>query len=399
MNPNNESFKKDFENVFSYYFQNKKYPTINRQFFETVSKNLDEKFLYSTPWTVSWQINSDCNLRCKHCFFEGDERLYNTDGDLNEQELFNIAKDIHEKFNTVAVSITGGEPLRNKCIFELLKQLKDCGIIVSLQSNGTMLTEDKAERIASILNKETDFVQISLDGSCVEIYDEIRGNGNFEKAINAIKHLKALGINVNANCTPTIYNSSDIFNLYNLCDNLGVSKFSISAFVPYFEEQIGMVPDFEQVIKESSKIISNLKNTFFEFNYKFYDFVQNDNLKGFADSYIKENKPEKQICEDLICHRHNTLYINAKGKVYLCFGCESADSPLGDCKKDSLEQIWKNRHNNAFFIQRLAKNMSCKVCKYFAYCKGGCMASAFQKYKDINAPDGLCKFAKLIRKN
>jgi len=394
-----EAFKKDFENVLSYHFQNKKFKTVNRSFFEAVAENLDENYKFSTPWTVSWQINSNCNLRCKHCFFEGDDSLYNTDGDLCAEELSKIAQNLHEKFNTIAVSLTGGETLLCKSIFDLLKQLKNSGIIVSLQTNGTLLTREKAQKLASILNKETDFVQISLDGSCAEIYDAVRGKGNYEKAINAIKYLTEQGIRVNVNCTPTSYNDFDLFELYKLCDECNVSKFSISAFVPCFEEQTKMLPDFETIICEASKIINSAKSTFFEFNYRFYDFVQNSRLRALADDYIKEKKPPAGVVWDLICHKHNTLFINSKGKVYLCFGCEACSEPIGDCKKDSLEEIWNNRFKNIFFNKRLAKEMKCKACKYFLYCKGGCMASAYKKYKDINAPDGLCRYAKEIFQN
>ncbi len=387
-----ETFIKDFENVLDYHFQNKKYPTVNRQFFEAVAQNCEENYKFSTPWTISWQINSNCNLRCKHCFFEGDDSLYNTEGDLNGDELLKIAEELHEKFNAVAVSLTGGETLLCKNVFELLEKLKNCGIIVSLQSNGTLLTPEKAQKLSKILNKETDFVQISLDGSCAEIYDKIRGKGNFEKAITAIKSLTASGLKVNVNCTPTAFNAADIFNLYKLCCRLGVSKFSISAFVPCFEEQNSMIPDFETVISESSKIIQKLRGTFFEFNYRFYDFVQNSRLRALVDGYLEKKNPLKNLCADLICHKNNTIFINSKGKVYLCFGCEACNEPLGDCRTDSLEEIWKKRSENIFFKERLAKNMKCKTCKYFAYCKGGCMASAYRKYKDIHAPDGLCRY-------
>ena len=385
-------FKADFESVLDYHFQNKKYPTVNRQFFEAVAANCDENYKFSTPWTVSWQINSNCNLRCKHCFFEGNDSLYSAQGDLNREELMQIAHDLHKKFNTIAVSLTGGETLLCNCIFELLEKLKNQGIIVSLQTNGTLLNAQKAEKLAKILNRETDFVQISLEGSNAKIHDKIRGNGSFEKATNAIKALTGLGVKVNVNCTPTAFNAADIFNLYNLCCDLGVSKFSISAFVPYFEAQKPLVPDFETIIAQSARIIQNLKGTFFEFNYRFYDFVQNKRLRTLVDGYINAKNPPKSLCADLICHKHNTLFINSKGKVYLCFGCEGISEPLGDCKKEPLEKIWEKRHENIFFKERPTKNQKCKACKYFPYCKGGCMASAYRKYNDINAPDGFCRY-------
>ena len=100
------------------------------------------------------------------------------------------------------------------------------------------------------------------------------------------------------------------------------------------------------------------------------------------------------ILSDISCHRHNTIYINAKGEFYLCFACENEKGCLGTFPKDSLEQIWENRKHNIFFKPREAKASECKKCKYFPFCTGGCMGSAFGTYGNVNAPDGLCVYAK-----
>ena len=70
---------------------------------------------------------------------------------------------------------------------------------------------------------------------------------------------------------------------------------------------------------------------------------------------------------------------------------------LGKYPDKPLEEIWKNRKNNIFFKKRFAQNVACVKCKYFNYCKSGCMGYAQKFYGDINAPDGYCEYAKLIK--
>ena len=56
-----------------------------------------------------------------------------------------------------------------KDIFELLKSLKRNIVAISLQTNGTLIDKNKAQLLSDILNVDTDFVQVSLDGSKPEI--------------------------------------------------------------------------------------------------------------------------------------------------------------------------------------------------------------------------------------
>ncbi len=115
----------EYDKVLDYYFENKKFPTPNRRFFEAVTGSIDQKdFLFSTPWTVSWQVVSQCNLRCRHCFFEGNKDLYKSDFDLDSNTLLQLANELNNKFSVVSLSITGGETMLRKDIFELLKTLK-----------------------------------------------------------------------------------------------------------------------------------------------------------------------------------------------------------------------------------------------------------------------------------
>ena len=387
----------EYDKVLDYYFENKKFPTPNRRFFEAVTGSIDQKdFLFSTPWTVSWQVVSQCNLRCRHCFFEGNKDLYKSDFDLDSDTLLQLANELNNKFSVVSLSITGGETMFRKDIFELLKTLKRNNVAISLQTNGTLIDKNKAQLLSDILNVDTDFVQVSLDGSKPEIYDKIRGEKTFDKALNGINLLIEKGIKVNVNATALSLNVSDLPDLYTLCNNLNVKKFSVSRFVPCYKEQEYLACEFSSVLPSISAIIdkSLISKTFFEMNYRFYDFVSDETLRAYADEYLKKTDKKRTLCNDISCHRHNTIYINAKGEFYLCFACENEKGCLGTFPKDSLEQIWENRKHNIFFKPREAKASECKKCKYFPFCTGGCMGSAFGTYGNVNAPDGLCVYAK-----
>lgn len=392
----NQDLESSYKVVLDYLFLGKKLPTANRKFIETVSScNENEDFLFSTPWSISWQIVSNCNLRCKHCFFAGDQNLYNKNSDLNTQEVLKLAEGLVKDYGIVAVSITGGEPLLRNDLMDVIKTFKKANVIVSLQTNGTLITEKMAKQLSEVLNLNSDYVQVSLDGT-EESYNLIRGEDTFTKALRGIKYLMESGIRVNINCTPIKTNLKDLPDLYKLCTDLKINKFSIGRFNPYYDEQNDLMPDFNDLIKAAADIIEQSKtsDTFFELNLKFFDFVQNEQLRKYADDYLLNNPKNSVVCTNLSCHNHNTAYINPSGKIYLCFAVEEENAELGDFRKTSLKEIWEKRKSNEFFAPRLSNKMVCKTCKYLSVCKGGCMGSAHKHYGNRNYPDGLCLYAK-----
>ena len=298
--------------------------------------------------------------------------------------------------NVVGISISGGEAITSPCLLKLIKKLKDNHVAVSVQTNATLINDETASELSSLLSPHTDFVQVSLDGSNEEIYEKIRGKNTFKRAINGLKSLQNKGISININTTALSYNKNDLADIYTLTDSLAAKKMSISRFVPCVEEHSHLDTDFASLVPALAKAIkiSEKSETLLELNFRFYDYVESQQLRNFADEYFAENKLQKTVGHNISCHKHNTLYINAKGKVYLCFACELKDGLLGSYPEEALSQIWENRKQNLFFEPKFSDKSYCKKCKYFKYCLGGCMGSAYKTYNSIYAPDGLCKYYK-----
>ena len=394
-----KNFEKSYNSVLQAILTSKKLKTANRIFFEKMLDCADENFLCCTPWTVSWKVVSACNLRCEHCYFDDESgKLYNSQNDLGNDEIIKLTNDLVTNLGIVNYSITGGEPLLREDIFEVIEIIKASRGIVSLQTNGTLITKAVAQKLSLLLNPNTDFIQISLDG-LEETHDSIRGKGNFKKAINGIKLMINSGINVNVNCTPMSKNKNELIDLYKFCIEIGVNKFSLSRFIPYNKNQKDLELNTYDLLEILAKILelSKSSSTYLELHYRFFDFVSNETLRQYADAYLKKHKAVNvDLCENVNCHKHNTLFIDAEGKFYLCFASKHNDPGLGDFRKNAVNEIWENRTQNVFFKNRIAANMPCKACRYFALCKGGCPASAHNRYNDINYPDGLCKYAKMF---
>lgn len=381
-------------------FYKKKPQTVIKDFLAIVSSNLESKGdLFSTPWTVSWQIDSNCNLRCKHCFFSESQHLFDNKNDLSSKKALELTDALINDLHIVTITLTGGEPLLRKDLFEILRRLKMKNICICLHTNGTLITLEIAKELGQILNPKVDLVQVSLDGASDEVHNQTRGQGIFKKASDGIKLLVECGLSVNINCTVLSTNLLEIPNLYNLCCELNVKKFSLNKFIPCNENQKNLVPDLNILFKAIAEIIDKSEkeesSVFFELSaIKLFDLVGHKELRDKIDTYILSNKINRDCGKNVLCHSHNAIFISPDGKVYLCFPSKEDGTELGDFKKESLLDIWRKRKNHIFFKERCSDKMLCKKCKYFSLCRGGCMASAYLKYNDVHSPDGMCEYAK-----
>jgi MoaA/NifB/PqqE/SkfB family radical SAM enzyme len=89
------------------------------------------------------------------------------------------------RLGTRGIGFTGGEPLLRKDIFTLLAGAKAKGMLTHLNTNGTLVDEERAR---AIVGCGTDSLNISLDGATEETHDAIRGvPGAFRRTLEAVR--------------------------------------------------------------------------------------------------------------------------------------------------------------------------------------------------------------------
>ena len=91
------------------------------------------------------------------------------------------------------VTLTGGEPFGRSDIWPLLDLLADHGVGVQIISNGGLVTDKIAERLAPY---DVRYVQITLNGPDAALHEEHVGEGHFDKTIRGIEALRERGVAV-----------------------------------------------------------------------------------------------------------------------------------------------------------------------------------------------------------
>jgi radical SAM protein with 4Fe4S-binding SPASM domain len=203
--------------------------------------NFDE-----TPFLAIWEVTQSCDLACKHCRAAA-QPIAHPD-ELSNAEAKALIDQIAEMHVPIFV-FTGGDPLKRKDVFELIRYAADKGVQVAVTPSATPLLT----REAMFKLKEAGLVRlgISLDGSTPEIHDVFRGlPGAWARTIQAIEWAKEAGIPVQVHSTISRHNVHDLDNLCALFEQLAIVMWNVFFLVPVGRGQIADLlsgEEFEQV--------------------------------------------------------------------------------------------------------------------------------------------------------
>jgi radical SAM protein with 4Fe4S-binding SPASM domain len=171
-------------------------------------------FVPAGPFEIVWNVTSQCNLKCKHCYENAGLKKSELSTDEAKQVLDKMSK--LSGVGLPALSFSGGEPLARKDFFELAAYARKRVGYLSIASNGTLITPDNAKRIKDV---GVDYVEISIDGASPGVHDSFRGvQGAFERTMEGVKNALDAGVDT---CIATVLHRDNVKELDKL---VGLSK-------------------------------------------------------------------------------------------------------------------------------------------------------------------------------
>lgn len=330
----------------------------------------DEEFYFQ------WHITERCNQRCSHCY----HKTYKSDNELNKQQLLEAAEKMltaAEKWGRYATfSFTGGEPfLREEELFEIAAYLdsQQRTAYYDILTNGSLFEDTLISAVSKL--KKLRRVQLSLEGSCPEINDRIRGNGSFHKTMTVIKKLKAAGLTVSIMTTVSRMNAGDILPLIELLEREGVDTFALERFIPegqgkHMADEVlssGEIQKIFEVVHEVGKVSRPMRILMYRPLFGLLDC--NDPTVGAMCSV-----------------GNNALTIMHDGVI---LPCRRLPIPLGNIVLDNLFKIWYD--SILLWEIRNPANLKgkCQNCQLLPICRG-CRAAAYANTGDYLAEDPQC---------
>ena len=309
-----------------------------------------------SPISVVWEITNNCNFKCPHC--RAYEKLT-----VDDEQIENKIIDELIKNDILTVNISGGEPLLNPRVFEIIQKLSNANIYVGISTNG-WLYKQKREKL---LEAGLKFIQVSLDGNRV-LHEKFRGvKGSYERAVDTLKQAKKDGLFTQMNVTITSENLKTLEWNYNKALEIGVDKILYRRVV-----SAGKAVENNYIIPNKKEYIDTIQKLIKLDNSKLIVAVDDPIIYAIQDI----ESDEKLGCAAGI----KSVGISSKGDIYPCIFLREK---LGNIMKDNLSELWQN---NEILNKLRNKDINeCGSCKYKFSC-GGCRAASGIFEKDLMCP-------------
>jgi radical SAM protein with 4Fe4S-binding SPASM domain len=234
------------------------------------------------------------------------------------------------------------------------------------------------ERVAKkIKNFNINSVQISIDG-LKETHDYLRGvKGCFDLSVHAVESLLKANVPVTVNTTVSQRNIEEIPSLLEILVHMGVHRFRATRLVA-----MGRGKTFEREVltKEQTR---SLTLFMLEKRKELKDIIQiePDECMSFLGEKIHEYGLSWFGCPA----GRTECAVDSAGLVYPCVFLTYEAFAMGSLVHSDVDEIW---HSHPFQEFRKIERM-CE-CSIFDFCKGGCPAAAYGRYKDIKRKDPYC---------
>ncbi len=339
------------------------------------------------PQGVSFTITNRCNLRCKMCGQWSEEGYVRAQPESlkHELELADWKRLVDElaAHQVQSLLLRGGEPFLLPGIMELIRTIREKGISLSIDTNGTQMLKF-AEEIVEIGGFH---MTISLDGT-EKVHDAVRGvQGTFARIREGVARLHALEektgnkISLSFNYTISPYSIDGLAELPADVQQMGVKVIAIVPYY-YFPEAVGEAyeqemqkefackayswvgfhheqsgVDFERFRAAHQQYLAGLGDIY---NFPYMAFSDDEYRTWFADAVTPVRTEHCSMVEKYID-------IQPNGEANFCI--DFPDYAIGNVREASIAELWNGERAERFRAYRREKPLAiCQRCgaKYMA---------------------------------
>ncbi|MFA5090194.1 MAG: radical SAM protein [Candidatus Omnitrophota bacterium] len=291
------------------------------------------------PGFCCFGITDKCMLRCKMCYKWKDDiyvKNYSQAPSLVhwKQCISDLAQMVDFPFE---LDLGGGEALMFDGILDVIRFSVDKGFNTSIASNGYLIDEEMARKIAGSGLKS---ISISLDSIKEEVHDHLRGvTGVYRRAMDAIAYLHTYceGLYINLCCVFYEINQDTILDLVEWAHQdkrIGSINF-MAAMQPnntfpednWWDGDLGFIwpKNPARTIQIIAELI-RLKNKGFKIGNPV------SQLLAFQSYY----RNPKKFLKRRQCNLDRCVLVSSVGDIYLCYDFER----IGNIKSDRLIDVW-----------------------------------------------------------
>jgi len=352
-------------------------------------------------YVMAKPIGSICNLNCSYCYYLEKENLY------KGKNSYQMSDEVLEKYiesyiqaqpvPEVLFTWHGGETLLrdklfyNKALAYQRKHGRGRQIDNSLQTNGTMLTDDWCKFF-----KDNNFlIGISIDGPehCHDVYRKNKGGkGTFKQVMRGIELLQKHKVEFNTLSVINDYNVDYPLEVYNFFKEIGSQYMQFSPIVERMHKNdvpsglklMGPEEDDDYVIAPWTVDARKFGKFYIDI---FDEWVRKDVGQYFVQIFDATlantvgEQPGSCIYAEK-CGHASVMEFN--GDVYACDHFVFPEYKLGNIKHKTIFEMMFSEEQLRFGADKRDKlPTQCKQCEFLNLCNGEC-----PKNRIIKTPTG-----------
>ena len=337
------------------------------------------------PLWGQFELLPVCNLRCPMCYVHSPaEDRRNMQKLLPASFWIDIARQAIDE-GMLVLSITGGETLLYPELDTLLEALSGMGIIISFNTNGTLIDEKQVARIGKYSIAK---INLTLYGGSDETYKKVTGcSDGFSRVSRAIDLLQKAGQNVYLNGTLVPDNINDLPEMIEFAKMKGL----------VLHETTYMFPKR-----------TTCRNDVLEKQGNLYRLLPNEAAIA-SNSYIRLTNGEKEYREAAAINAFREYIISSQTKrtsrMKACRAgryefavdwtgrlqpCVLFTAIQEDLKKQVFSDAWKNCVAR---MKRISLPQKCSMCSHLDTCPVCPAAVYLETGTHDTAPEYLCRFS------
>lgn len=286
------------------------------------------------------ELTHRCHLDCDHCYLEDRKDHGRRTEELTTAEVCDVVDQLRD-LGVLFLTITGGEPLLRRDLFEILAHARSRHLAVTLYTTGTLLTQTQAEQLAKLQLRR---VEMSLYAADPAIHDNLtRVPGSHGKTLKAVERLRKLGVPVLLKSPLMQENFSDYAALVALCEQLAVPL---------------LVDPTVNPCNDGDRHPTGKRLTMAQLT----AFFASPALSPYAQVAYRTPGENDGIC----AIGRRGLVIDPFGQVRTCLGYKP---PVGEVREQTLRQIWEGSTPLLQLRRMRVTDLAvCRDCDKSAFC-------------------------------
>jgi MoaA/NifB/PqqE/SkfB family radical SAM enzyme len=320
-----------------------------RRYFERPQDELSSR-VDAEPVCLYLEVTNRCNLLCTTCPRTFEE--LEPEADMSWELFTKIVSGVDRLERVVLHGV--GEPMLVKNLPEMVRYLKDRGVYVLFNTNGTLLTEKNGR---ALIDAGLDEMRVSLDAADASVFKMVRGRDMFDRIVANLHSFRqmqqSLGIEtprVSMWLTGLRETLNQLEGFVRLADSVNVREIYLQRMVFFSDNSQGLARAesalFEMTTDQEEETIERAVSLATSLGVSF-------NASGATEpgTSIKKRAADSPWS---LCRRPWTLmYFTATGRALPCciapFSMHGYDSfTLGDASQQTLREIWNGPRYQQF---------------------------------------------------